>query len=512
MLKKATVPRVHWTSRRRSLWLPTALAHAVPLAALFDVSLVSASQASRASQPSMAFVSAASVSAHTVELTLADAVSLGLRDNRSIRSAYLQRIVQKFDLRVAEDLFTPRTTITSKHQANRAHKGRDRDHNLAPKVDLLNEWGTRFSLSWTQHFNRANEGGRKRDNDLAFEVVQPLLRGAGRDIVTAPVRKARLSETHRQLQLKSTVAQTVTQIVAGYRELLRAQEQQRIAEAALARSRQLLDVNNALIAAGRMAQFESVQTEANLASQELGVEEAANQLDASRKALLLLLALDLGTRLRASDVLKAERLDIDYRQALQLALSQQPQYLQKLIAGEQADIDLRLAEDQRLWDVSLVGGASQARRSPSASEDLHAGRSWGSYVGVELKIPIGNLSARQQAVRAQVAVQDHALQLADARQLLERHVGDGIRDMGTRWRQYEIAQRVRALSQRKLEIERDKLQLGRSSNFQVLSFVADLRQAENATLTAQIAYLNAQTQLDERLGMTLQSWEIALND
>jgi hypothetical protein len=31
-------------------------------------------------------------------------------------------------------------------------------------------------------------------------------------------------------------------------------------------------------------------------------------------------------------------------------------------------------------------------------------------------------------------------------------------------------------------------------------------------LNALIAYLDAQTQLDERLGMTLDSWEIALND
>ncbi len=84
--------------------------------------------------------------------------------------------------------------------------------------------------------------------------------------------------------------------------------------------------------------------------------------------------------------------------------------------------------------------------------------------------------------------------------------------MGTRWRQYEIAQRARDLSLRKLEIERDKLKVGRSSNFQVLSFETDLRNAENAQLNALIAYLNAQTLLDEKLGMTLESWDIALND
>jgi outer membrane protein TolC len=321
-----------------------------------------------------------------------------------------------------------------------------------------------------------------------------------------------LSEARQQLGLKATVAQTVTQIVSAYRELLRAQEHLRNSESGLTRSRKFLEMNKALIEAGRMASFESVQTEADLASQELGVEEAANQLDASRKALLLLLALDLGTRLKASDVLKVERLEIDQQRALQLALAQQPKYLQNLIDGEQAEIELRVAEDQRLWDVSLIGGANQDRRSQAGDADRHAGRTWGSYAGLEVTIPIGDLSARRVLAGAQVALQSHALQLIDARQSLEQQVGDGIRDMGTRWRQYEIAQRVRELSQRKLDIEREKLQVGRSSNFQVLSFETDLRQAQNAVLNAQIAYLNAQTQLDEQLGMTLQSWEIALNE
>lgn len=473
---------------------------------------VSGSQQARTSQPSMAFVSAVSLTAHTLDLTLADAVYLGLRDNRGIRSAYLQRIVQKFDLRVAEDSFTPRTVITSKYLANRAHDDRHRDYTLTPETTLLNQWGTRFSLSWTQHFNQADRGGRKDDSGLTFGVVQPLLRGAGREVGTAPVRLARLSESSNRLQLKSMVSKTVTQIVSAYRELLKAQEQQRIAQAALARSRQLLEVNKALIGAGRMAQFESVQTEADLASQELGVEETANQLDASRRDLLLLLALDLGTRLRASEALKVERVEMDRHRALQVALAQQPEYLQQLIASEQADINLLVEQDRRLWDVSLIGGASQRRNRYSGTEHRRAEKSWDSYAGIQLEIPIGDLSARQSAVSAQVAVQDQAIRQVEARQVLERQVGDAIRDMGTRWRQYEIAQRVRELSQRKLDIERDKLQVGRSSNFQVLSFEADLRHAENATLNAQIAYLNAQTQLDERLGMTLQSWDIALND
>ena len=223
-------------------------------------------------------------------------------------------------------------------------------------------------------------------------------------------------------------------------------------------------------------------------------------------------ALDLSTRIRASDALEAARISIDQQDALRLAQLQQPSYLATLLGSQQADLNLVIAKDQGRWDVSLVAGANQVRNRYDNDGGNGAGRTWDSYAGVQVQIPIGDLSTRQAEVHARVDVENQALVLADARQALERGVNDVVRDLGTRWRQYEIAQRAVELSKRKLEIEREKLSAGRSSNFQVLSYESDLRTSENARLNALIAYLNAQTQLDLTLGTTLETWDIALND
>jgi outer membrane protein TolC len=58
-------------------------------------------------------------------------------------------------------------------------------------------------------------------------------------------------------------------------------------------------------------------------------------------------------------------------------------------------------------------------------------------------------------VRARVNVEDQEIRITDARQELERSVNDVVRDLGTRWRQYEISQRAVELSRRKIEIERE---------------------------------------------------------
>lgn len=447
-----------------------------------------------------------------IDLSLTDAVFLGLRDNRSIRSAYLQRIAQKFDLRVAEEQFAPKLTLSGNAITGRNQDDHYRSSEVTPTTTLLNELGTRTSLSWTNQLNQTNRTGNNQSNGVTFSIIQPLLRDAGTDVTTAPVRLARLAEQVNELSLRSTVSHTVTEIVIAYRELLRAQEQLQIARDGLARSQQLMAVNKALITAGRMAEFDIVQTEADAATQELGVEEATNQLDSNRRALLRLLAYDLNSPVRASDTLAVKRVDLNATEALRIAYEHQPEYLMQLISSEQASINLLVAKNQRLWDVSLVGKASQLRDSTLSETDSSSDKQWDKYVGIQFNIPISNSEAQQNETRASVNVKNTAIQLEEVKQLTERDVGDAVRDVGTRYRQFEIAKRAKELSKRKLEIEREKLQVGRSSNFQVLSFETDLRNAENAQLNALIAFLNSQTLLDEKLGMTLESWDIALND
>ncbi|WP_433771023.1 TolC family protein [Pseudomonas putida] len=450
------------------------------------------------------------LSQQSTRLTLEDAVYLGLRNHRGIRSAYLQRIAQKFDLRVSQDAFNPKLLLSAKLQDAWSNEDRSRNITLSPTVDLLGQYGTRLSVGWTRQLDDAERAGRIRNDGLNLSVIQPLLRGAGRDVTTAPLRLAQVSEQANRLNLKASVSQAIFDIITAYRELLRSQEQLAIAQEALKRTQSLLEVNKALISAGRMAEFEIIQAQAEIAAQELSVEDAHNQVHLNRLALLHLLALDLSTPVHASEIPEAFRVTIDMQQALRLAQAQQPQYLSTLLGSQQADLNLLLAKDQKRWDVSLVAGANQLYgRYDNA---IGSARAWDSYAGVQLQIPIGDLSGRQAETHARINVETQEIYLADARQELERSVNNAVRELDTRWRQYEIAQRATELSRRKLDIEREKLNAGRSSNFQIISFEGDMRGAENARLSALIAYLNAQTHLDLILGMTLDTWEIVLND
>jgi outer membrane protein TolC len=456
-----------------------------------------------------------------VDLTLDDAVFLGLRNNRSIHGAYLERTAQKFDLAVAQDRFSPKLTVKSQHTTLQNQDDRFNRTEISPTASLLSPYGTRVNLSWKNQVVRADDGGYSRNDGASFTIVQPLLRGAGRDVATASLQLAHLTEQANRLKLKATVSNTITQIITAYHEMLQAQEQLRIAREALAHLRDLLassrelqemEVNKSLSDVGALDEFELMQIETDTAAQELMVEESANQLDGSRLRLLRLLALDLGTRIRASDALDIRRFEISREQALNTAREQQPAYQTHLIASRQATIKLVVARDDERWDVSLVGGASQVRDVRQSSDGSRTDHSWENRAGIQVDIPIGDMSRRQAVVRARVDAKNEDIRLADARHTLEREVGDAVRTLGTRWRQYEIAQKALDLSRRKLAIEREKLESGFSSNFRVLTSESDLRHVEIARLNALIAYRNARAALDQTLGTTLDSWEVDLND
>lgn len=104
------------------------------------------------------------------------------------------------------------------------------------------------------------------------------------------------------------------------------------------------------------------------------------------------------------------------------------------------------------------------------------------------------------------------VQLEALTRAVEAQILDAVQNLEGSWRQLEAARRARALSAQALELQRERLQAGRSSNFEVLSFQADLRAADTQELTAIIAYLNALTTLDQQLGTTLDTWRIDLND
>ncbi|WP_349594738.1 TolC family protein [Azospirillum argentinense] len=452
-----------------------------------------------------------------VRLTLPEAVYLGLRQNLGVRGAYLQRVLDKYNLHVAESAFAPKASVVVSLGADRTGTSLNGSAELTPTVQLLTPLGTIINFGWDmrQDGRRQPGGGQlKGRSALTFSLIQPLLKGAGYDANMASIRTARLQEHYNQLRLKSIVASTVTDIARAYHQFVQTRQQIVLAEGALSRARDLEATNQALIASGRMANIELVQAQSTVAAQELALLQAENAFEAARLGLLALLALDLNTRVVPADSLSAEPVRVELDTVRALAFENRPDYLSQLIAIEGARIGLDVARNQRLWDLSANVGLNvpgsdrtgwRATRSlPDTKTDLRT--------GLQLSIPINDKALKQQEVQATIGLRQGEVLLDQMRAQIDQQVRNAVRSVDAAWRQYKLSHRVREFSEKSSAGEMLKLRSGRSSNFQVVSFQDQLRSAENAELAALVVYLDSLLMLDLELGMTLDTWGIQLND
>jgi len=454
-------------------------------------------------------------------ISLADAVFIGLRDNRTVKSAYLSRVAEKYDLFVARTRFLPSGVIDAGVERARQDGRESTSTVLAPAAAWLVPTGAQFQFAWTR-LDLRGPGTAQGTDTAVLSVNQPLLRGAGLAVNAAPVTLAVLQDQINRLQLRATVSNTVGRIILAYRALSQAQAQLVIARQSLERSQAQLGVNQALIDAGRMAAAEIVQTQADIANQEVALLAAEQQRNTAQLALLGLLAMDLHTDIVAGDDLQPRHQDIDLDWAIAVALDNRPDYLSQRRGLEQARQTLLVARNAQLWDLSVRAGLQhQTQRgggvtvdpvtgAPMPAANLPGGTS--GSVGVQLRIPLGDYSIRQREVQADTALRLQEVALDDQRQRVEAEVRDAVQGVELAWRRLEAARLARDLAARTLELERERLRVGRASNFEVLTFETNLRAADTQALAAQIDYLNALTGLDLQLGTTLDTWKISLND
>ncbi|KAB8331759.1 TolC family protein [Scytonema tolypothrichoides VB-61278] len=426
-----------------------------------------------------------------VELKLSDIVVLALQNNRSIKNAYLERIAQKQDLAVEEDKFAPDFTPTlSTSIASSGSSSTTTTNEVGLEAKMKIPTGGELSFGLTA-------------NALTPKITfnQPLLRGAGIDVNTASIQTARLTEKSNVLGLKSTLTNTMTDAIIGYRNLLRAQERVKIEQLSLKSAQELLEINQALIEAGRLAPVDIIQSQTAIANRQVSLVAAQNNLESTKLALIQILDIDQNTNILAAEVPKASPVTLDANKLRQLAFENQPEYLQAQLNLDKAKLDLLQAKNNRRWDLGL--NVSYDSTGDNATPDVRAGLTFGKT--------LGDLTPEQRFQRSRVNQLQAENNLNDQRESLEIQVTDRIRDVNLSFKQVELARLARESSERQLEIEREKQRLGRGSGvFEIVSLENSLVEARNAELNGTIEYLNALTNLDKTLGTTLDTWKVTI--
>lgn len=433
------------------------------------------------------------------DLSLADAVLLTVRNNPQMRSAALQRVIDKFSLEVAHNEFEPQYSLTG--SVSYAQGQGDPFYQLNPGVSLKTPFGTQIDINGE---NRIFGDERQR---ASISIKQPLLRGFGPSVTLAGLNNAKDGELINRLAFKNQAISSITTIIQAYHQLVQSYQSLTVDQLALDDSLNTLETTRLRIKAGKAAETEVTQQEAQVANQRFAVTRDKNSIDRDYQNLLTLLGLNPRAKLNIDQKITLEGLFLpDQAKCIKLALSNNVSYQQSLISFRQSERRLMVEHNNQLPDLNVTVAASKNLRDRDDAVFGDEER----RISLNLSVPIDDRSRQAGLVNAKIELEKLKISLADQKRKLETDVINAIRDLHAQQEQIKLAENSVKYSKESLEIAQKKFEYGRTTMFEITSLRRNLTQSELTLINQKIAYLNTFAQFEQTLGISLDRWKLKL--
>ena len=367
--------------------------------------------------------------------------------------------------------------------------------------------------------NLQNPSGINRTR-VSFDVNVPLLRGRGRNVVTAPETAAEIDVQASLYDLNQEIADLVLSTATSYWQYVASLRQLRIIAESETRGQEFVDAVTTLVQADKLPRSEISQAQANLAGRAAGRIVVEQQAIEARSSLALAMGLSpeqLAQLPPPSDdfpdginqpppSLSPERV----RSLIGLALTRRADYLAAEKTREAADV-LRRSVGDRLrpqLDLTISGGYSTLREGRHADEFFASpfSRMKGpnAVVGFRYVMPPANNLARGEVAEAEASYQQSLLLRTERGRVIANGVVNAQTAIVTGVNRLNRANEAVTEYRAALEGERDKLRLGVGSIIDILTIEGRLTEALLDFVSAQQAYALSLVQLRYAAGLLVE--------
>lgn len=450
-------------------------------------------------------------------LSIREAILLALRYNPNIQNAELDRIIQRYQLRLANNEFELQyalgaSGVVQKNTFNGV--GSDTTHTFiaSPELKLKTKLGTTASLSIDNNVAIYNGYNPL----LNFSITQPLLRGFGPSVNEVDLLNARDNEWLNKLGLQQSVVDQITQVIISYRSLILSGNNLQNQRLQLKEAKKSYKINEKKIEAGQLEPTGNIQQSYQIESLSLMVEQGENDFNTASLDLLQTIGLDPDMHLSVpSDVTLKEIIVPDLQQSIEIALNQNTQYLalkMGLLADERA---YNVAKNKQLWQLDAAGGVQSGTVNDVTGlngglRGIYNGNNLNQSARLTLTVPLHDLDRRGQLINAKIRLEKDRINMIAAKRALITSITNTINNIRSLAKRYQLAQKQVKLAQQSYTLEKKKLQAGISSALDVNNTQNQLIQAQSGLIGAKIAYLNQLSALQRTLGTTLEYWKIKL--
>ena len=346
-------------------------------------------------------------------------------------------------------------------------------------------------------------GGGERTTEVNTSVTarisQPLFRGRGEGVTRAARNQAELLRQAAELQREAAARALVRDLVAAYWELAFAAADLEIRRSSAELARERRRLTEASVRAGATAPTEVVATDQVIASRDEDIVVA--ELGVLQRALAMraMAGLEIGPGhlgLNPTAPLEVEPAAIELDDVLARAMENSPEIAALQARGESAEIEVEVTDNGLLpaLDFSLYGGPLGTASSFTGSVDQMV--TGGGYeVGAELRLQhaFGRRSARGSHRRAMAERERVRVDMNEVRLQLASAAAEAVAQARAAERRLTLSRTAIELSEKNIQAEIGRFELGKATNFDVLQRQEELTQARLRYARAVTDYLRATT-------------------
>lgn len=451
-------------------------------------------------------------------LSLREAILLALRYNPNIQNAELDRIIQRYQLRLANNEFELQyalgaTGLIQKSTFNGIGGKAAKSAIASPEFNLKTKLGTTASLA----LNNSYDVNSNYSPMLNFTLSQPLLRGFGTSVNETALLTAIDTDTINKMSLQQSVTDQITQVILSYRSLILSGNNLKNQRLQLKEAKKTFEINEKKIEAGLLEPTANIQQSYQIESLSLMVEQNENDFKTASNELLQTIGLNPDVHVSVPNDVKIDKLLIpDLNQSIEIALNHNTQYLAQKLALCADERAYTLAKNQQLWQLDLganvqTGVATDVMGNNGGSfREIYSGNNVTESARLTLTIPLHDINRRSELVNAKVRLEKDRINLIAAKRALITLVTNTVHNIESLAKRYELAKKQVRLAKQSYDLEKKKRQAGISSALDVNNTQNQLIQAQSGLIGAKIAYLNQLSVLQRILGTTLEYWQIKL--
>lgn len=505
----------------------------------------------------------------TLELSLQDAIRMGLENNLDVQVERYAPMIAGFDVTAAWGAYDPELFAEAFYKDSRtpnafALSGVDTTvtrstegvGGLRGMLPLLStEYSAQFSGSRTMFNSTLQSLSPEYDSGWSLNVTQPVLRDLIWNQPWTRVRSSRLLHGSSEDAFRRAVMDEVQKIEDAYWTLIASEEALRVANKSLETASALHEQTKTQFEVGVVSKVEVTEAQAGVSQRQVERIRAENTY---RNQQDVLIDLVLGPNLRASSTLEIRPTDrpddftpyeVDVEGAVSHAFEHRPELAQADKEVERSEVQLAYARNQRLPALDGVFSYGQSGLSGEQSRHFDACRfvfddpttlidenavcttnppnvsqgPWNNtfddynrspqYVaGARLSIPIPNRSARANASKGELELSRARTSKHRLEQQIVLEVRQAARNLAASQEGILAARSAREAASEQLRAEQIRLQYGESTPFDVLQREEDLVGRERDEIGAFRAYRTSVTALDRAQGTILRNRNIDVAD